>query len=225
MSQVTSTKLGRVSLVPRGAYDPAIEYHWLDIVQYGGSSFLVLKENITGVTPVDGTDYMLIAEKGDQGVQGTQGIQGIQGETGDKGDKGDKGDRGDKGEKGDTGDQGPQGTQGIQGPIGPAGSSIQNIARTSGNGAPGTTDTYTITLTDGTTSTFQVYNGKDGTGSGDMSKSVYDPQNKNQDIFQYVDEHVQADAITVTGGGAVELAASLGLGPGPYTFIFTKAEE
>ena len=44
------------------------------------------------------------------------------------------------------------------------GSSIQSIERTSGTGAPGTTDTYTVTLTNGNTTTFQVYNGKDGTG-------------------------------------------------------------
>ena len=46
--------------------------------------------------------------------------------------------------------------------IGPIqGKSIANIARTSGNGLPGETDTYTITMTDGTTQTFDVYNGKD----------------------------------------------------------------
>lgn len=194
MSQTTSTNLGRVSLVPRGAYDSATEYHWLDIVQYDGSSFLVLKENIIGVTPADGTDYMLVAARGTQGIQGIQGPQGIQGD------------------------------QGIQGPIGPTGSSIQKIERTSGNGAPGVTDTYTITMTDGSISTFQVYNGKDGEGTGDMLKSIYDPQNRSQDIFKYVDDHTQEDAITVTGGGIIELAASLGLGAGPYKFIFTKAE-
>lgn len=40
---------------------------------------------------------------------------------------------------------------------------IKSIARTSGNGSPGTTDTYTITLNDGSKKTFSVYNGKDGT--------------------------------------------------------------
>ena len=45
------------------------------------------------------------------------------------------------------------------------GSSIQSIERTLGTGAPGTTDTYTVTLTNGDTTTFQVYNGKDGSGS------------------------------------------------------------
>lgn len=67
------------------------------------------------------------------------------------------------------------------------GSSIQSIGLTSGTGAPGTTDTYTVTLTNGDTTTFQVYNGKDGSGSGDMTKSVYDPQNKAKDIFAYAD--------------------------------------
>lgn len=57
---------------------------------------------------------------------------------------------------------------------GPSGKSIVSITRTSGTGAPGTVDTYTITYTDSTTATFQVYNGADGEGSGDMTKAVYD---------------------------------------------------
>lgn len=43
------------------------------------------------------------------------------------------------------------------------GRGIKTVSRTSGNGAAGTTDTYTITYTDNTTSTFLVYNGKNGT--------------------------------------------------------------
>lgn len=43
------------------------------------------------------------------------------------------------------------------------GRGIVSIARTSGNGAAGTTDTYTITYTDSTTSIISVYNGKNGT--------------------------------------------------------------
>lgn len=46
--------------------------------------------------------------------------------------------------------------------IGPAGRGITGIQRTSGNGSPGTYDTYTVTFTDGGTFVFQVYNGKDG---------------------------------------------------------------
>lgn len=70
------------------------------------------------------------------------------------------------------------------------GSSIQSITRTAGNGAPGTTDTYTVTLTDGSKTQFQVYNGKDGIGTGDMTAAVYDPQGKRQDVFKYVDDAV-----------------------------------
>ena len=68
-----------------------------------------------------------------------------------------------------------------------AGVGIENIELTSGTHAPGTSDTYTINYTDGTSTTFQVYNGADGTGSGDMAQSVYDPQNRRQDIYEYAD--------------------------------------
>ena len=45
------------------------------------------------------------------------------------------------------------------------GRGITKIEKTSGTHAPGTLDTYTITYNNGTTSTFQVYNGQDGMGS------------------------------------------------------------
>lgn len=79
-----------------------------------------------------------------------------------------------------------------RGPKGDPGASIVSIIRTNGTGAAGTTDTYTITLSDGNTETFTVYNGKDGSGAGDMVKSVYDPTGKNRDIFAY--------AMPVSGG-------------------------
>ena len=108
-----------------------------------------------------------------------------------------QGDKGDTGETGATGPQGVSvtnatvnedgdlvitlssgspinagsviGPQGIQGEVGPTGASVDHIERTSGTGAPGTTDTYTVYLTNGQTGgTFQVYNGSNGTGSGDF---------------------------------------------------------
>lgn len=93
----------------------------------------------------------------------------------------------------------PAGGKGDQGD---PGSSIQSITRTAGTGASGTTDTYTVTLTDGSTTEFYVYNGKDGTGAGDMSASVYDPQGKKTDVFQYVDDALgnKQDALTGTQG-------------------------
>jgi hypothetical protein len=56
---------------------------------------------------------------------------------------------------------------GSKGSTGDDGRGIVSIVRTSGSGAAGTTDTYTITYTDNTTSTFAVYNGKDGTNGED----------------------------------------------------------
>lgn len=61
--------------------------------------------------------------------------------------------------KGDTGDTGAPGPQGV---------SVESIRLTSGNHAPGTTDTYTITLSDDSTFQFTVYNGANGAGAGDF---------------------------------------------------------
>ena len=121
-------------------------------------------------------------------------FSGLKGETGAKGDTGDKGDTGATGPQGvsvtdaeidesghliitlsagepiDAGNAvGPTGAKGDTGATGPEGASVSRIERTSGTGAPGTTDTYTVYLTDGSTGgTFQVYNGANGTGSGDF---------------------------------------------------------
>lgn len=101
----------------------------------------------------------------------------------------------------------PAGDKGDPGDPGAPGNGIQSINRTSGTGAPGTTDTYTITLTDGRTTSFNVYNGADGIGAGDMTAVVYDPQGKKTDIFKYVDDalegvdpDVTADEVTFADG-------------------------
>lgn len=111
-----------------------------------------------------------------------QGIQGDKGETGETGATGPQGvsitnatvnEDGDlvitlsAGEPINAGSV--IGPKGEQGDVGPTGASVGRIERTSGTGAPGTTDTYTVYLTDGQTGgTFQVYNGSNGTGSGDF---------------------------------------------------------
>ena len=95
--------------------------------------------------------------------------------------------KGDKGDKGATGETGA------------TGNGIASIALKSGTHAAGTTDTYEITFTDGTTFDFFVYNGANGTGAGDMLASTYDPQGKAQDIFAYADaKSNKAVAFTVT---------------------------
>ena len=86
----------------------------------------------------------------------------------------------------------PRGETGAPGPKGATGNGISGIALKSGNHAPGTSDVYTITLTDGTTYDFAVYNGANGAGAGDMLASVYDPQGKHQDVFKYVDDAIGA---------------------------------
>lgn len=90
----------------------------------------------------------------------------------------------------------PRGGTGATGPQGAAGNGISGIALKSGTHAPGTSDVYTITLTDGTTFDFEVYNGANGQGAGDMLASVYDPQNKHQDIFAYVDNAIKDVKVT-----------------------------
>lgn len=62
----------------------------------------------------------------------------------------------------------PKGKTGATGATGPQGVSVENIQLTSGNHAPGTTDTYTITLSNDSTFQFTVYNGANGAGAGDM---------------------------------------------------------
>ena len=84
----------------------------------------------------------------------------------------------------------PRGETGAPGPRGATGNGISDIALKSGNHAPGTSDVYTITLTDGTTFDFAVYNGANGAGAGDMLASVYDPQGKRTDVYKYVDDEI-----------------------------------
>lgn len=78
-----------------------------------------------------------------------------------------------KGDKGDTGNTG-------------VGVSNVTASRTSGTGAPGTTDTYTatVTYTNSSTSsyTFQVYNGENGTGTGTVKSVSY-----NGTVYNSVD--------------------------------------
>lgn len=68
-----------------------------------------------------------------------------------------------QGQKGEQGDPGQDGTDGQDGQDGADGRGIVSITKTA---TQGLVDTYTITYTDGTTSTFEVTNGKDGSGGG-----------------------------------------------------------
>ena len=58
--------------------------------------------------------------------------------------------------------------------VGPTGNGIQDIKLTKGDHTPGTTDIYTVTMTDGSTMTISVYNGRNGTGTGDVLGISFD---------------------------------------------------
>src|SRR5574344_1042546 len=62
---ITTTNLGKVAIVPKGAYDNATQYERLDLVTHGGASYLALKSNL-GVVPIGNTDanWQLLAQNG-----------------------------------------------------------------------------------------------------------------------------------------------------------------
>ena len=95
---------------------------------------------------------------------GADGADGAKGDKGDTGAQGAQGEKGDKGDKGDTGAQGEKGDKGNTGAAGADGVGIAKIEKTSSDG---NVDTYTITLTNGTTYTFTVTNGTNGTDGKD----------------------------------------------------------
>ena len=58
--------------------------------------------------------------------------------------------------------------------VGPTGNGIQSIEQTGGDHSPGSTDVYTVSMTDGSSYQVQVYNGRNGTGTGDVLGISFD---------------------------------------------------
>lgn len=132
-----------------GAWTAATNYATGDAVSYNGSSWIAKQAN-TNVNPVEGSDWTIIARKGDTGATGPQGPVGATGATGPQGPigptgatgvtgsqgppgpAGPVGPQGSQGLTGVTGPQGPEGPQGPQGPTGPQGP----------QGAPGAAGAY-----------------------------------------------------------------------------------
>jgi hypothetical protein len=134
----------------------------------------VTDDNINGVT--------VVTTHGATGPQGPPGDDGPQGETGPQGKNLEFNWNGTQLGVRVEGDPSYQyvnlkGDKGTTGDTGATGRGITSVTRTSGNGSAGTTDTYTIAYSDSTISQFYVYNGADGQGSGDMTKTVYDTNN------------------------------------------------
>lgn len=106
----------------------------------------------------DGKGISSISKTGTSGLVDTYTIMLTDGTkstfTVTNGAKGEKGDTGPQGQQGVKGDAGPQGQQGVKGQDG---QSISEIKKTSTSGL---TDTYEISLTDGTKKSFTVTNGK-----------------------------------------------------------------
>ncbi|ANK63356.1 hypothetical protein AYR56_05415 [Loigolactobacillus backii] len=95
-----SIDLGRVMLVPKGAYDATVAYTRLDIVTNGGSSYMCLVNN-TGQPVTNATYWLLLAKAGSDGKPGADGTPGVAGKDGAPGVDGKDG------EKGATGAPGP----------------------------------------------------------------------------------------------------------------------
>ena len=55
-NRYTETDLGNVAPNPRGEYDPAEAYEYLDLVEYGGGSYLCVQE--AGTVTVRDRDTM-----------------------------------------------------------------------------------------------------------------------------------------------------------------------
>lgn len=89
----------------KGAWSATANYVSNDAVSYNGSSWIAKQAN-TNVTPIEGADWTIVAQKGDIGATGPTGAQGQQGIAGTAGPQG---------------IAGPQGATGPAGPQGPAG--------------------------------------------------------------------------------------------------------
>lgn len=104
--------------------------------------------------------------------------------------------KGEQGEQGKQGIQGEQGKQGIQGEIGPQGSPGADAPTITGITIRQSDYHLIVTLSDGTSYDAGYCRGASGAGTGDMLASVYDPNNKHQDIFAYVDNAIKDVKVT-----------------------------
>lgn len=191
---------------------------------------------------------------GPQGEQGVQGKTGATGATGPQGAVGpanvltigtvtsgkvasatitgeapnqvlnlvlEKGDKGETGSQGEQGKQGPQGEQGQQGPQGTPGADAPTIT-----GITIRQSDYhlIVTLSDGTSYDAGYCRGQAGAGTGDMLASVYDPNNKHQDIFAYVDDAIK-DVKVTTDATPTQGSANPVQSGGVYSALANKLDK
>ena len=187
---------------------------------------------------VDSTDLGVSAQ-GPQGEKGETGETGPQGEKGDKGDTGTnspyigengnwwvgnvdlgvsaQGPKGEIGQQGETGETGPQGEKGETGETGPQGSSI-TVVSVEKIKSEGLVDTYQITFSDSSTTTFTVTNGQtpyvgeNGNwwiGEEDTGISVY-PEKAEVDEREDVTDGLVFVSTTICGKAGMVVADYVG---------------
>ena len=104
-----------------------------------------------------------------------------------------------KGDKGDRGETGATGPTGATGQTGATGNGIASVTKT---GTSGLVDTYTITFTDGTTTTFEITNGEDGEVTQAQLDAVIDDVTDLKTAFEeYEDGEYQYLKGTFQHGG------------------------
>lgn len=96
----------------------------------------------------------------------------------------------------EKGDKGEQGKQGIRGEIGPQGNPGADAPTITGITIRQSDYHLIVTLSNGTSYDAGYCRGASGAGTGDMLASVYDPQNKHQDIFAYIDNAIKDVKVT-----------------------------
>ena len=132
--------------------------------------------------------------------------------------------KGDKGEQGKQGIQGEQGKQGIQGETGPQGNPGADAPTITGITIRQSDYHLIVTLSDGTSYDAGYCRGQAGAGTGDMLASVYDPNNKHQDIFAYVDNAIK-DVKVTTDATPTQGSANPVQSGGVYSSLTNKLDK
>ena len=188
---------------------------------------------------------------GATGATGPQGKQGVRGETGETGATGPQGPAGPAnvltigsvtsgkvasatitGEAPnqvlnlvlEKGDKGEQGKQGIQGEIGPQGSPGADAPTITGITIRQSDYHLIVTLSNGTSYDAGYCRGQAGAGTGDMLASVYDPNNKHQDIFAYIDNAIK-DVKVTTDATPTQGSANPVQSGGVYSALVNKLDK
>ena len=132
--------------------------------------------------------------------------------------------KGEQGEQGKQGIQGEQGKQGIQGEIGPQGNPGADAPTITGITIRQSDYHLIVTLSNGTSYDAGYCRGASGAGTGDMLASVYDPQNKHQDIFAYIDNAIK-DVKVTTDAMPTQGSANPVQSGGVYSALTNKLDK